>query len=403
MRGAAVSAMTRTPTAVWISVLALMSAIAPLATDMYLPSFPVLAAELGTTASNVQLTLTAFLVGLALGQLVIGPLSDGWGRRGLLLAGTAVCVVATLICALAPNVWVLIGARFVMGFSGGAGVVLSRAVVADRTSGPRAARLFSVMMAIQGIAPVVAPLLGGTLAGLVGWRGIFWVLTGLTGVMFIGVLATIPESLPAERRSGGGLAPMVRDVVSALRRRRYVGYSLAFALGFTALFAYISGSPFVLQGTLGLTRTQYTVAFAINAVGLAAASAANAQLVDRFTPRRLLLLGVSALVVCSGLLIVVTLSGTPRWPTLVLLFAAVLSAGFVLGNGSALAIGEVPEMAGTGSALLGALQFGLGAVVSPLVGSSAVTMAVLMLLAATLATGSFLLVARGGERQPATS
>jgi len=395
--------MTRVPTVVWISVLALMSAIAPLATDMYLPSFPVLAAELGTTASNVQLTLTAFLVGLALGQLVIGPLSDGWGRRGLLLAGTAVCVMATLVCALAPNVWVLIGARFVMGFSGGAGVVLSRAVVADRTSGSRAARLFSVMMAIQGIAPVVAPLLGGTLAGLVGWRGIFWVLTGLTAVMFVGVLATIPESLPAERRSGGGLAPMARDVASALRRRRYVGYSLAFALGFAALFAYISGSPFVLQGTLGLTRMQYTVVFAINAVGLAAASAANAQLVGRFTPRRLLLLGVSALVVCSGLLTVVTLAGTPRWPTLVLLFAAVLSAGFVLGNGSALAIGQVPEMAGTGSALLGALQFGLGAVVSPLVGSSAVTMAVLMLVAATLAAGSLLLVARAGEAQPATS
>ena len=403
MPGAAVPAMTRVPTVVWISVLALMSAIAPLATDMYLPSFPVLAAELGTTASNVQLTLTAFLVGLALGQLVIGPLSDGWGRRGLLLAGTAVCVMATLVCALAPNVWVLIGARFVMGFSGGAGVVLSRAVVADRTSGSRAARLFSVMMAIQGIAPVVAPLLGGTLAGLVGWRGIFWVLTGLTAVMFVGVLATIPESLPAERRSGGGLAPMARDVASALRRRRYVGYSLAFALGFAALFAYISGSPFVLQGTLGLTRMQYTVVFAINAVGLAAASAANAQLVGRFTPRRLLLLGVSALVVCSGLLTVVTLAGTPRWPTLVLLFAAVLSAGFVLGNGSALAIGQVPEMAGTGSALLGALQFGLGAVVSPLVGSSSVTMAVLMLVAATLAAGSLLLVARAGEAQPATS
>jgi DHA1 family bicyclomycin/chloramphenicol resistance-like MFS transporter len=401
MRGGAVAAMTRAPTAVWISVLALISAIAPLATDMYLPSFPVLAAELGTTASNVQLTLTAFLVGLALGQLVIGPLSDSWGRRGLLLAGTAVCVVTTLICALAPNVWLLIGARFLMGFSGGAGVVLSRAVVADRTSGQRAARLFSVMMAIQGIAPVVAPLLGGTLAGLVGWRGIFWVLTGLTAVMFIGVLTTIPESLPAQRR-GGGLGPMVRDVASALRRRRYVGYSLAFALAFAALFAYISGSPFVLQGTLGLSRTQFTLAFAINAAGLAVSSAANAQLLRRHTPRRLLLLGVSALVACSGLLTVLTLAGTPRWPTLVVLFAAVLSVGFVLGNASALAIGEVPEMAGTGSALLGALQFALGAVVSPLVGSSPVTMAALMLLAALLAAGSFLLLARGAESQPAT-
>ncbi|HWN34350.1 MAG TPA: multidrug effflux MFS transporter, partial [Pseudonocardia sp.] len=376
------------PTGVWISVLALMSAIAPLAIDMYLPSFPRLATDLHTSASNVQLTLTAFLVGLAIGQLVIGPLSDGWGRRGLLLGGTAVCVLATLTCALAPNIGVLIAARFVMGFSGGAGVVLSRAVVVDRTSGSRAATLYSVMMAIQGIAPIAAPLLGGTLAGLVGWRGLFGLLTGLTAVMFVGVLISIPESLPAERRSTAGLVPVARDIASALSRRKYLGYTLGYGLAFSAMFAYISGSPFVLQGALGLSRVEYTLTFTTNAVGLVAATALNARLLGRFTPRRLLVTGVSGLVGCSVLLTAVVLLGAPRWPSLALLFVAVASMGLILGNGSALAIGQVPDIAGTGSALLGALQFGLGAAVSPLVGSSPLTMAVVMVAASALAAAS---------------
>lgn len=392
-------APSRAPLAVWISVLALMSAIAPLATDMYLPTFPRLAADLGTTASNVQLTLTAFLVGLAVGQLVFGPLSDSWGRRRLLLGGTAVCALATLACAVAPDVWVFIAARFVMGFAGGAGVVLSLAVVIDRTTGDRAARLFSVMMAIQGLAPIVAPLLGGTLAAAVGWRGIFWVLTGVTSVMFLGVLTTIPETLPAERRGAGGIASMARDLGSVLRRRRYVGYLLGYALAFAALFAYISGSPFVLQGVLGLSQAQYTLAFAVNAVGLAAASVLNVRLVGRYTPRRLALGGVTALVGCSAILLVVVLAGAPRWPVLAVLFASVFSVGFVLGNGSALAVKEVPDIAGTGSALLGALQYGLGAAVSPLVGANPVTMATLMLSAGVLALASYTLLARGPGRR----
>ena len=389
------------PTGVWISVLALMSAIAPLAIDMYLPSFPRLATDLHTSASNVQLTLTAFLVGLAIGQLVIGPLSDGWGRRGLLLGGTAVCVLATLTCALAPNIGVLIAARFVMGFSGGAGVVLSRAVVVDRTSGSRAATLYSVMMAIQGIAPIAAPLLGGTLAGLVGWRGLFGLLTGLTAVMFVGVLISIPESLPAERRSTAGLVPVARDIASALSRRKYLGYTLGYGLAFSAMFAYISGSPFVLQGALGLSRVEYTLTFTTNAVGLVAATALNARLLGRFTPRRLLVTGVSGLVGCSVLLTAVVLLGAPRWPSLALLFVAVASMGLILGNGSALAIGQVPDIAGTGSALLGALQFGLGAAVSPLVGSSPLTMAVVMVAASALAAASFTLLAGGRTAAPA--
>ncbi|HEX4357696.1 MAG TPA: multidrug effflux MFS transporter [Pseudonocardia sp.] len=392
----------RAPMAVWISVLALMSAIAPLATDMYLPTFPRLAAELGTSASGVQLTLTAFLVGLAVGQLAFGPLSDRWGRRRPLLAGTAACALATLACAVAPDVWTFVAARFVMGFAGGAGVVLSLAVVVDRSTGDRAARLLSVMMAIQGLAPIAAPLLGGALAVVVGWRGIFWVLTGLTSVMFLGVLAAIPETLSEERRGAGGIASMARDLGSVLGRRRYVGYALSFGLAFAALFAYISGSPFVLQGVIGLSQTQFTLTFAVNAVGLSVASLLNVRLLRRFSPRGLALGGQIALVTCSAALLLVVLAGAPRWPVLALLFAAVFSVGFVLGNGSALAIREVPDTAGTGSALLGVLQYGLGAAVSPLVGANPTTMAVLMLGAGALALGSYTLLTREPGRRTVT-
>jgi DHA1 family bicyclomycin/chloramphenicol resistance-like MFS transporter len=190
----------RTPT---IVVLALLTAIAPLATDMYLPALPTMVGDLGSSASGVQLTLTTFLVGLALGQLVIGPLSDQFGRRGLLIVGTVVCALAGVACAFAPSAGFLVAARFVQGFSGAAGIVLSRAVIADRASGERAARLFSLMMVISGVAPVVAPLLGGSLVGAVGWRGIFWILAGVAVVMVVGVLSAVPESLPVERRQRG--------------------------------------------------------------------------------------------------------------------------------------------------------------------------------------------------------
>jgi MFS transporter, DHA1 family, multidrug resistance protein len=220
--------------------------------------------------------------------------------------------------------------------------------------------------------------------------------------MFLGVLAAIPETLPAERRGVGGLASITRDLGSVLGRRRYVGYALSFGLAFAALFAYISGSPFVLQGVIGLSQTQYTVAFAVNAVGLCVASLLNVRLLRRFTPRGLALGGLTAFVGCSAALLLVVVAGAPRWPVLALLFAAVFSAGLVLGNCSALAVREVPDTAGTGSALLGVLQYGLGAVVSPLVGANPVTMAVLMLGAGVLALGSYTLLARGPEPRTLT-
>ncbi|TCK27534.1 multidrug effflux MFS transporter [Pseudonocardia endophytica] len=390
---------TRTPGVLWICVLALLTAVAPLATDMYLPALPELAADLGTTASAVQLSLTAFLVGLAVGQLVIGPLSDGWGRRRLLLAGTVLCLLAGVGAALAPTIAVLVVARFLQGFGGAAGIVLSRAVISDRTTGNQTVRLFSVMMAINGIAPVVAPLIGGALTGIVGWRGVLGAVAGLALLMVLGAYFVVPETLPAGKRTPGGLRRTGRHVLTALRRRRYVGYTFAFAFSFAAMFAYISGSSFVLQDTLGLTTGQYSIAFGANATALVLSSITSGRLVSRVAPERLLAAGIGALVFVSAALLVVVLLGAPVWPVLVLLFLSTASLGFVLGNGAGLATAQVRDLAGTGSALLGALQFGLGAAVSPLVGSSPLVMAVAMLVASGIAALALGLLTR--ERVPA--
>lgn len=385
----------RAPLAVWIVVLALLTAVAPLATDMYLPALPLVVGDLHSNASTVQLTLTATLVGLAVGQLVIGPLSDAWGRRGLLLAGSLLFLVASAGCVWTPSTGMFIVTRFLQGFGGAAGIVLSRAAITDRESGQRAVRLFSVMMAINGIAPVLAPLLGSTLLAAIGWRGVFAVLAVLGAIMLVGVLAAVPESLPPQRRVQGGLRRTARDVRDLLGRRHYVGYTLVFALSFAMMFAYISGSPFVLQQSLGLSTLQYAAAFGANATGLAAASLLGGKLTSRIAPRQQLLVAVSAIVVLGVAFLAVVLTGMPRWPALAVLFLVVTTLGFVLGNSTALASLEARDMAGVGSALLGALQFGLGAAVSPLVGSSPLLMGVIMLVAAVLAAIALAVLTRG--------
>ncbi|MBO0679581.1 multidrug effflux MFS transporter [Mycolicibacterium sp. S2-37] len=376
----------------WLGVLALLTAVAPLSIDMYLPAFPTMAAEFGTSASAIQLTLTTFMVGLALGQLVIGPLSDRFGRRPLMLAGTVVCVLASAACALAPTIELLTASRFLQGFSGAAGVVLSRAVVSDRARGAAAARIFSLMMIINGVAPVIAPLIGGTLTEQLGWRGVFWVLTALAVAMVVGVVAVLGESHPPENRITGGLSAMLRDARSVLVNRRYIGYTLAFSFSFAVMFAYIAASPFVLQNVLGLSKIGYSFAFAANAVGLVVMNAVNAKIVGRFGQRRLLSLGVALLLLFSSLLLVDALVGPVLWATLILMCGTVSSIGLVVANATSLALEEAHNAAGTASAVLGALQFGLAAAVSPLVGiggdHTAVPMAVVMVVSALVGVGA---------------
>jgi MFS transporter, DHA1 family, multidrug resistance protein len=389
--------------------LALLTAVAPFATDMYLTAFPVMARDLQVPAASIQLTLTAFFVGLSAGQLFFGPASDRYGRRRPLIIGSFVCLGASVVVATAPTVPVLVAGRVVQGLGGAAGVVLARAVVADRAEGVAVARLFTVMMLIGGVAPVLAPLAGTAVLSVSGWRGILWALVGLTALMFLGALVAVPESLPPERRRAAGAGLWARDIRSVLGSRAYVGYGLACALAFAAMFAYISASPFVVQNVLGMSAGQYSVVFGVNAVGLSLGGVVSARLVGRVPERRLLLTGLAVLVSASCCLLAdVVVLDSPRGPTLVILFVAISSLGTVFGNATALAISQVREAAGSASAFLGASQFALGALVAPLVGlggDSAFPMALTLLVAGVLATLSAALVASGprpaGVREPA--
>nr|WP_051613572.1 multidrug effflux MFS transporter [Rhodococcus sp. UNC23MFCrub1.1] len=387
-------------------MLALLAAVAPLSIDMYLPAFPRMAEEFGVSATAIQLTLTTFLVGLAIGNLVIGPLSDRFGRRPLLLVGTFVSIIATILCAWSPTVEWLTVFRFFQGFTGAAGVVLSRAVISDRARGAAAAKLFSLLVLVNGVAPVIAPLLGGAVIGLTGWRGVFWVLAGVSVLMFVGVLALLPESHPAELRSTGGLSAMIADAREVMSNKRFLGYAGAFAFGFGVMFAYISASPFVLQEVHGLSTTWYSIAFTANALGIVVTSGANAKLVDRVRPEALLRIGLVSMVAFSALLVVDAVVGPYLWATLVLLWFAVASLGLVIANATTLALGEARRAAGTGSAVMGAAQFGLAAVISPLVGlggeGTAVPMAVTMLVSAIIGLGGVVLGTRSPTEQSVT-
>ncbi|WP_225859461.1 multidrug effflux MFS transporter [Streptomyces albicerus] len=388
--------------ATMLLALALAYGVSPLAIDMYLSAFPRMARDLHASATGVQLTLTAFMTGLAVGQLVIGPLSDRWGRRRPLLAGTAVSVLAGLLCAVAPSVGLLVAARFVHGVSGAAGIVIARAVVGDRARGAGAARAYGLLMMTAGVAPVVAPLIGGALVGAVGWRGIFLVLAGLAALTFLGALFLVPETLPHDRRSGGGLATTLRRTGTVLADRPFLGYAFAFAFGFGTLFSYLAASPFVYQNVFGLSIGTYAVILAANAIGFTATSALNRRIVRRFGARLLLRVGLVVMAVCATTLCLLAGTGLlVRDVAVPLVFVTVSSLGLIAANATALAVARAPQAAGSASAILGALQFGLAATVSPLVGlggeNTALPMAVAM-AASTVVAGTAVLVLAGSDR-----
>jgi len=382
-----------------ILVLALLSAVAPLATDMYLPAFLAMSEHLGAGAASIQVTLTAFLAGLAIGQLLIGPLSDRYGRRRPLVIGTVLAIVSSMLCALAPDVGGLIAWRFLQGLGGAAGVVLARAVIADTTrNAAAAARLFQVMMIIGGLAPVLAPIVGTGIVALAGWRAVFVVLAGLSIVSLLGVWRCIDETLPEERRTAGGVKALFASMGQVLTGRIYLGYTLTTGFTFMVLFGYIAASPFVFQGILGLSPVAYSAAFGANAIGIALVSALSARWVGRVPPQRLVAIGVGVNLLATLAVLACVATGAGAALMLPCVFAAVASVGMTIGNASALAIAEAPRAAGSASAMLGALQFLLGALAAPLVGlggkDTAMPMALTMVASAVLAVLSFTLLAR---------
>lgn len=366
----------------------MLSAVGPLAIDMYLPGFTDMARDLDTPATSIQLTLTAFLIGLALGQLVIGTLSDRYGRRRPLLISLSICTVASIGCAIAPSITVLIALRFVQGFTAAAGVVIGRSIIRDLSDGRAAVKAFTALAAIVSFAPVIAPLLGGLLLPVVSWRGVLGAIAVATLAMVVVVFLFVPESLAPEQRSDGGIGDTFRTAGALFQNRAYVGYLTAIAFTYGAVFAYISASPFVFQNVIGLSVRWYSIAFTFNALGLILASAVNTRIVYRIDPARTLIVAQSTLFVVALVLAAIILTGVATISiVLPLTFLLITSIGFTIGNATALAMTSVSRAVGTAAALLGAVQFTFGAAASPLVGLGGENTAVPMAVVIVVCTG----------------
>jgi DHA1 family bicyclomycin/chloramphenicol resistance-like MFS transporter len=335
---------------------------------MYLPGLPALGRDLDAPAWEVQLTLTACLAGLALGQILAGPLSDRFGRRRPLLVGVGAYAAASLLCAVAPSIGVLVALRFAQGIAGAAGIVVARAVVRDMHSGVAAARFFSLLMLVNGLAPILAPVIGGQVLTVTSWRGVFLVLTAIGLLLLLATATGLRETLAPERRHPGGVAETLRTFVALLSDRVFLGHALACGLSFGAMFAYISGSPFVIQDIYGASPQLYSLMFAGNALGLVAASQANRALLRRLEPLQIVRAALSVQALAAVALLVVVAAGAGVWGIVPLLFVVVASLGLVIPNATALALADHPRVAGSASGLLGVLQFIVGAAAAPLVG-----------------------------------
>lgn len=377
-----------------------LSAFGPLSMDLYLPALPRLADDLGVSDAVGQLTMSLCMIGLALGQLLAGPLSDRLGRHRPLVGGVALFALTSLLCAVAPGIASLLVLRFLNGLAGGAGIVIARAMVRDRSSGVEAARLFSLLMLVTGAAPVLAPLLGSQLLHVTDWRGVF-VALGAIGAALTVVAWRMPETLPLRRRHGGGLAALRGGLGRVLSDGRTLAAIGAVAFGTCGMFTYISLGSFVFEEGYGLSPTAYAALFAVNAVSIVALGQVGAVLVRRTGPLRLLAAGVAvALVGALGVLVLV-LADAPVGAVLVPLLLVVAPVGLIAPNGTAIALERHARDAGTASAVLGLLHFGVGALIPPLAssgGTSATVMAWTMVAVVAVACVAVAGVAATGRR-----
>lgn len=350
-------------------VLGFLTALGPLTIDMYLPALPTITTDLHASAAAVQLTLTGTLAGLAIGQLIVGPLADAFGRRVPLLAGIAVHVTASVLCVFAPNLAVLGTLRVLQGLGAAAASVVAMAVVRDLFNGLAAARLLSRLMLVVGVAPILAPTVGGLVLRLTQWRGVFVVLA-VAGLAILAATAfALPETLPAERRRMGGVGGTVRDYGRLFADRVYVGLIIVAGLSMAALIAYVSGSSFVFQDEYGMSQQQFAFVFAGGAVGLIGATQLNVRLLRRWTPQRILAGALVAGVAAGAVLLALAATHAGGLLGVLLpLWTVLAMVGLAMPNAPALALSRHGEAAGTAAALLGAVQFGVGALAAPLVG-----------------------------------
>ncbi|KTD83983.1 multidrug effflux MFS transporter [Paenibacillus etheri] len=382
-------------------ILGSITTIGPLSIDMYLPALPTLVADFGTTAALVQLSLTFFLLGLASGQLVAGPLSDVYGRRRPLLIGMFIYAVSSVLCAFSPSIGLLIGLRFIQGLAGSVGVVVSRASVRDLYSGSELTKFFSLLMIVNGLGPILAPVIGGQLLRVTTWQGIFLVLFAAGIIFCLTILLRLPETLPKERRSKSGLKGTLLTFQVLLGNRKFMGYALSQGFVTASMFAYISGSSFVLQNIFAVTPQVYSLIFAVNGIGIIITGQIAGRLAGKVSETKLLLSGLLLCTMGGILLLLTILVGGGLFPILICLFAVVSSVGIVGATSFSLAMQDQGEAAGSASALIGLIPLLLGSCVAPLVGlggvESALPMAIVIASTGILSVLSYLLLVRRGK------
>nr|WP_231751057.1 multidrug effflux MFS transporter [Mycobacterium sp. NAZ190054] len=381
-----------------IVVLGLLVALGPLTIDMYLPALPKIGEELSVSSSLTQLTLTGTLAGLAIGQLVLGPLSDSLGRRKPLFAGIVLHMLASLLCLFAPNITVLGIARGLQGMGAAAGMVVAIAVVGDLYKDNAAATVMSRLMLVLGVAPVLAPSLGAAVLVHGSWHWVFAALVVIAGALLVMAVLALPETLPAEHRRPLRVRGIVATYLELLRDVRFVILMLVGALGMSGLFAYIAGASFVLQGRFGLGQTAFALVFGAGAIALIGTTQCNVVLLKRFAPQQIMVWALLAASVSGAVFVALAAAQVGGVFGFVIPVWVVLAAmGLVIPNAPAVALMRHPDAAGTAAALLGAVQFGMGAVIAPVVGvlgndelAMAVVMAagVIVALIALLATGA---------------
>jgi DHA1 family bicyclomycin/chloramphenicol resistance-like MFS transporter len=384
-----------------VLVLGFLTALGPLTIDMYLPSLPKITADLHASAASVQLTLTGTLIGLGLGQLIVGPFADALGRRLPLLTGIGVHVLASVLCVIAPNLAILGTLRVLQGLGAAAASVVALAIVRDLYSGLAAAQLLSRLMLVVGVAPILAPTVGGLVLRWSSWHGVFVVLTVVGAAIMAAAALILPETLPPAARRRGGVVGTLRDYRRLFTDRVYVGLILVAGLAMAALFAYVSGSSFVFQDEYGMSEQQFAFVFAGGAIGLIGATQLNVRLLRRWTPQQIL--GGALLAGLGGGLVLLLLATTGRFGLagiLVPLWFVLAMVGLAMPNAPAIALSRHGETAGTAAALLGAVQFGVGALAAPLVGMlgvGAVAMATVVFGGMAAASAVLWLVVRPGR------
>ena len=397
--------MSRRQLARLVMILGALTAFSSMSIDMYLPAFPAIAQDLRVPLGTVQLSISAFLFGSAAGQLVYGPLADRFGRRTPLIAGLSLYVLSALGCALVSSGEGLLCWRVVMAVGGGAGMVISRAVVRDLYDTAEAARMYSLLMLIMGAAPILAPMAGGQVMLFVGWRGIFGFL-GLFGlVSLVAAVLFLPESLPAERRVRAGLAEMAGVYGRLLKNRAFLRYAVALGCVAGVNFSYITGSPFVFIELHGVSPQQFGVFFGVNACGLIGASQLNRRLLRSFSAQRIMqwafTVNASAALILTG----TGVTGIGGFPAqAVLLFVCLCMTGLLYPNVIALAMAPFRQSAGSASALLGTIQYTIGASAGALVGilhnGTALPMIAAMTACGTVGWCAALAATRAGASRP---